>query len=123
MKEKRYTILEEEWASDKLGLGLDFPNVIHFINRRQLHLHTHGLKITKWRHIFFIKLPYLIDGNMKLTESRAILRHLARENSEALCPSTSEANRTVDMLENVIFDVWFALIRYCNYKAVNLSFF
>ncbi|KAF8777976.1 Glutathione S-transferase like protein [Argiope bruennichi] len=49
-EEKRYGIGTGEWWNEKFNLGLDFPN-----------------------------LPYLIDGDIKLTQSIAILRYLGHK--------------------------------------------
>ncbi|GIZ04209.1 glutathione S-transferase [Caerostris extrusa] len=46
--DKRYVFGQDEWWKNKFNLGLDFPN-----------------------------LPYYIDGDVKLTQSVAILRYLA----------------------------------------------
>jgi len=89
LTEKIYTVeTAEEWKEkDKLSLGLDFPN-----------------------------LPYLITGDMKLTESRAILKYLAREHGQAqgVHPTKNEDIRACDMVENVLWDIWFSLLRYLN---------
>eukprot|EP00921_Rhytidocystis_pertsovi_P017290 GHVQ01027167.1.p1 GENE.GHVQ01027167.1~~GHVQ01027167.1.p1 ORF type:complete len:133 (+),score=7.45 GHVQ01027167.1:201-599(+) len=68
-KETRYELLEStknpgtwdrsQWTSVKYNLELDFPN-----------------------------LPWLIDGDLKLTESTAILRHIARKFKPELLGST-----------------------------------
>ncbi|KAM9691381.1 uncharacterized protein ACBT57_026405 isoform 2-T2 [Dama dama] len=65
-EEKKYTMGDapdydkSQWLNEKSKLGLDFPN-----------------------------LPYLIDGTHKLTQSNAILRHIARKHNmwpeEDLC--------------------------------------
>eukprot|EP00922_Rhytidocystis_sp_ex-Travisia-forbesii_P027912 GHVS01040965.1.p2 GENE.GHVS01040965.1~~GHVS01040965.1.p2 ORF type:complete len:146 (+),score=11.45 GHVS01040965.1:267-704(+) len=57
-KETRYEVRQtatgewdrSEWTDVKFHLGLDFPN-----------------------------LPWMIDGNLRLTESTAIIRHIARK--------------------------------------------
>ncbi|XP_067951417.1 glutathione S-transferase Mu 7-like [Watersipora subatra] len=60
----------EEWLKDKFNLGLDFPN-----------------------------LPYLIDGDLKMTETSAIYAYLGRK--YALCGSTDEARVRNDMVYSV----------------------
>ena len=63
----------QEWFSAIPKLGLDFPN-----------------------------LPYLIDGDFKLTQSNAILRYIARKHG--LCGRTERQMAIVDMLENEAMD-------------------
>ncbi|CAI8051548.1 Glutathione S-transferase Y1 [Geodia barretti] len=61
----------ESWFSVKFTLGLDFPN-----------------------------LPYLFDGDLKFTESRAIMHYIARKNN--LCGSTEPEKVAVEMVEGVV---------------------
>lgn len=49
------------WRNEKFNLGLEFPNV------KQLFCYDSLL----------IQLPYYIDGDVKLTQSMAILRYIA----------------------------------------------
>ncbi|WP_395239489.1 glutathione S-transferase Mu, partial [Salmonella sp. s54412] len=63
----------DEWFKEKFNLGLDFPN-----------------------------LPYYIDGDVKITQSSAIIRYLARKNG--LCGTTEEEKIIVDMMEHCIID-------------------
>ncbi|XP_068714908.1 glutathione S-transferase Mu 1-like [Montipora foliosa] len=78
-KDERYKLGDapdynaDSWLSDKYTLGLDFPN-----------------------------LPYYIDGDIKLTQSLAITRHLARLHD--LCGSTEEEKMRVDLAESQIVD-------------------
>ncbi|CAN7985222.1 unnamed protein product [Ixodes hexagonus] len=69
-----------EWLADKFNLGLKFPN-----------------------------LPYYIDGDVKLTQSLAILRYLARKYD--LGPRNEEETRELDMLEQQARDVSTNLVR------------
>ena len=62
-----------EWNNAKFTLGLDFPN-----------------------------LPYLIDGDVKMSESNAIMRYLARKYN--LEGETEEEKRRIDILESVLND-------------------
>lgn len=79
-KDERYEIGDapdykaDSWASVKYTLGLDFPN-----------------------------LPYYIDGDIKITQSNAIMRHIARKHD--LCGSTEDQNIRVDIAENQLMDV------------------
>ncbi|XP_063597131.1 glutathione S-transferase Mu 1-like [Penaeus indicus] len=72
---------KSEWLSVKFKLGLAFPN-----------------------------LPYYIDGDVKISQSKAIMRYLARKHD--LCGTTPEEVIRTDMLEyqladmqNAFFDV------------------
>nr|XP_060629234.1 glutathione S-transferase Mu 4-like isoform X1 [Anolis sagrei ordinatus] len=78
-EDKRYHLGEapdfdrSEWTSVKEKLGFDFPN-----------------------------LPYLIDGDRKLTQSNAILRYLARKHK--MCGETEEEIIRMDILEYQVVD-------------------
>ncbi|XP_012887313.1 PREDICTED: glutathione S-transferase Mu 1-like isoform X1 [Dipodomys ordii] len=74
---------KSQWLSEKFKLGLDFPN-----------------------------LPYLIDGAHKITQSKAILRYIARKHN--LCGETEEEKIRVDILENQTWDfrVQFGMLCY-----------
>uniref|UniRef100_A0A6I8MYR8 Glutathione S-transferase n=1 Tax=Ornithorhynchus anatinus TaxID=9258 RepID=A0A6I8MYR8_ORNAN len=60
---------------------------------------------------FSSQLPYLIDGNTKLTQSNAILRYIARKHN--LCGETEEERVRVDMLESQAMDFRMQLVRVC----------
>ena len=64
-----------EWDRVKYTSGFDFPN-----------------------------LPYLIDGDLKMTESWAIMRYLAHKNNNQLYPDTPEQEIRCDMAAGVIQD-------------------
>lgn len=66
------------WFNVKESIGLDFPN-----------------------------LPYMIDGNVKLSQSRSILRHVARKRADMsyLFGRTSEDMDQVDQLLDQFYDV------------------
>lgn len=46
-----------------------------------------------------------MDGDAKLTQSSAIIRHIARQNDSSLIPNGPE----IEMIQNFIMDVWFEL--------------
>nr|XP_053651519.1 glutathione S-transferase Mu 4-like isoform X2 [Cherax quadricarinatus] len=69
-----------EWLNEKFKLGLDLPN-----------------------------LPYYIDGDIKITQSHAILRHLGRQNN--MCGKTEKDKIKVDMLEHQAMDIRMGYIR------------
>jgi len=62
-----------QWLNEKFTLGLDFPN-----------------------------LPYFIDGDIKITQSLAIIRHVARKHN--LVGETEMERARVDMLEQQLND-------------------
>ncbi|XP_028652916.1 glutathione S-transferase Mu 1-like [Erpetoichthys calabaricus] len=70
------------WFNEKDKLGLDFPN-----------------------------LPYLIDGDVKITQSNAILRYIARKHS--MCGETEEESIRVDQLENQLMDFRNGFVMLC----------
>lgn len=78
--DKRYSYGSEtepnrdEWLAVKHKLDFDFPN-----------------------------LPYLIDGDIRMTQSQAILRYLGRKHS--LVPEDEGTLRRVDMLQHEAFDI------------------
>uniref|UniRef100_A0A023FVI8 glutathione transferase n=1 Tax=Amblyomma parvum TaxID=251391 RepID=A0A023FVI8_AMBPA len=68
-----------EWAKDKFSLGLQFPN-----------------------------LPYYTDGEVKLTQSIAILRHLGRKYD--LASKTAQEATQLDLLEQQANDLVWGLV-------------
>ncbi|XP_059806112.1 glutathione S-transferase Mu 1-like [Hypanus sabinus] len=70
------------WLNVKPKLGLDFPN-----------------------------LPYLIDGETKITQSNAILRYIARKHN--LVGETEAEVIRVDLMENQAMDFRMSLVRLC----------
>ncbi|CAK8679044.1 unnamed protein product [Clavelina lepadiformis] len=70
-----------DWLVVKFKLGLDFPN-----------------------------LPYLIDGDVKMTQQWAIMKYLARKYGN-LIPKTEEETRRCDMTQEDIRDLGSAFIR------------
>ncbi|UYV82341.1 GSTM2, partial [Cordylochernes scorpioides] len=65
---------KSEWLKEKFSLGLEFPN-----------------------------LPYYIDGDVKITQSKAILRYLARKHG--LAGKNETENWKLDMLEQQMTDL------------------
>ncbi|XP_075189837.1 glutathione S-transferase Mu 2-like [Anomaloglossus baeobatrachus] len=64
---------KSQWLNEKEKLGLDFPN-----------------------------LPYLIDGDVKLTQSNTILRYIARKHG--VCADTESEQNIESMIENEAMD-------------------
>ncbi|XP_011839038.1 PREDICTED: glutathione S-transferase Mu 1-like [Mandrillus leucophaeus] len=87
-KEKKYMTGDSpnydrsQYLHEKFQLGLDFPN-----------------------------LPYLFDGAHKITQSNAILCHIARKHN--LCGETEEEKIRVDILENQSMDNLMQLAMIC----------
>lgn len=70
----------KEWLDEKYKLDLDFPNV-----------------------------PYLIDGDVRITQSMAILRYLGRKHG--LAPKDEDTRQRVEVLELTAFDVLMSTLR------------
>ncbi|XP_044143261.1 glutathione S-transferase Mu 4-like [Bufo gargarizans] len=64
---------KSQWLDEKEKLGLDFPN-----------------------------LPYLLDGDVKLTQSNTILRYIAGKHG--LCGNTEKEKIIVSLIENEVVD-------------------
>ena len=58
----------------------------------------------------YLQLPYWIDGDIRMSESRAIIKHLARENDPSLLPQTNEELRRAEMMDGVVTDIWDLLV-------------
>lgn len=72
------------WLDKKFTLQLDFPN-----------------------------LPYLIDGNLRFTESQGIMRYICNKWNPDLLGKTNADKAHVDMLTGVIKDIYFPAIMHC----------
>jgi len=70
------------WYDNKFSLGFDFPN-----------------------------LPYYIDGDIKITQSNAILRHIARKHD--LVGKTEKEKAMVDMMADQSMDFRNGWVRLC----------
>ncbi|XP_066940433.1 glutathione S-transferase Mu 4-like [Macrobrachium rosenbergii] len=70
------------WFDIKYSLGLDFPN-----------------------------LPYYVDGDVKVTQSNAIMRYIARKHD--LCGKTESEKIRVDIMENQSMDFRNGFVRLC----------
>jgi len=71
----------DEWLSVKFTLGLEFPN-----------------------------LPYFIDGDVKLTEAKGILKYVARKYGPELVPTDALTLARADMVEGVTQDILVNLV-------------
>ncbi|KAG8189862.1 hypothetical protein JTE90_023369 [Oedothorax gibbosus] len=82
--DKRYSFTSGEWPKDKINLDLDFPS-----------------------------LPYLLDGDVKITQSTTILRYLAQK--YGVDGKTQAEKLKVSMVEQQVVDLrWFLLINQAN---------
>lgn len=73
---------KQSWFAHKPALGLAFPN-----------------------------LPYLLDGEVAITQSHAILRHIGRKHG--LCGGDAATQATVDMVVDEMADLDSSLTRLC----------
>lgn len=84
--ERSYTFgdsfTRDDWLKEKFTLGLDFPNI-----------------------------PYLIDGELRMTQSLAILRYLARKHN--LMPRSDDAWLRVAVAEQQVNDMLWENVRLC----------
>nr|CAH0103004.1 unnamed protein product [Daphnia galeata] len=79
-----------EWLKDKFNLGLDFPNC-----------------------------PYYIDGDVKLSQTFAILKYLGRKHN--LAPKTEEEHIRVDLIEAEAEDMrtkWSTLCYHADFEKM-----
>jgi len=82
-EEVRYKT-QEQWDKDKHSLGMAFPN-----------------------------LPYLIDGDLKLTQSHSILRYLAEKKGGDLLGKNSLDNAQISMLLDTAMDLRNTITKVC----------
>ncbi|CAG7709987.1 unnamed protein product [Allacma fusca] len=73
---------DDLWLAEKFEMGLDFPNV-----------------------------PYYIEGDVKLSESRAILKYLARAKDPKLIPGTALGQAKAEILEGVLVELHIKLVQ------------
>ena len=70
-----------------------------------------------------LQLPYYIDGNVKLTQSLAIIRHLARKHN--LVGNNEEEQNRVSLVEQQLKDNHMAFTRICydpNFETLKVDF-
>ncbi|MGH0156144.1 UNVERIFIED_CONTAM: hypothetical protein FKN15_031192 [Acipenser sinensis] len=66
---------------------------------------------TLWSFPLGSQLPYLIDGDHKISQSNAIMRYIARKHS--MCGETEEEMIRVDVLENQVMDFRNSFVMLC----------
>lgn len=96
-EDKRFKMEERDaWMAEKYSLGLDFPNV-------------YDMKCHSWRMYLLyadfcaMQLPYYMDGDVKLSQTFAILKYLGRKHG--LAPKNEEEQRRVDLIEAEAMDM------------------
>ncbi|KAA0198311.1 Tyr p 8 allergen [Fasciolopsis buskii] len=85
---------QEKWLGEKFNLGLDLPN-----------------------------LPYYIDGNVKLTQSVAIMRYISEKHGTL--GSTPEERAKLSMIEGAAMDLRMAFGRTCyspNFEELKVEY-
>jgi len=85
--EKIYNVtVESEWFDEKFKLGLDFPNI-----------------------------PYYVDGDFKLTESKVIAKYLVchKDPEARLYPKSLDKQLKAEIIENVTFNILYGLLLTC----------
>ena len=86
-EDKRY-LSPEQWVEEKSELGLDFPN-----------------------------LPYLIDGQVKISESMAVLRYAAEKWRPDLLGATPADMAFIGQLSYQVGDIWGKVVGLASDKA------
>jgi len=69
--------LKLEWFQQKWNMGLDHPN-----------------------------LPYLIEGEVKISQTTAVLKYIARKGDRALTPKRDTEIINCEMAEGAVMDIW-----------------
>jgi len=91
--ERRYVAKgkdREDWNKEKYTLGLPFPN-----------------------------LPYLCDGDIKVTQSHAIVQYIVRSYGPYLSGSNTSHQGEVDMIIGVLYDIRDQFVRLCYSEKYN----
>jgi len=81
--ENKYKINIEDWLKEKNNIGIDLHN-----------------------------LPYIVDENVKLSQSFAIMKYLSRKYKQ-LQPKTEQQIQQVDIAEGLLVDLRFAFSLLC----------
>lgn len=72
---------------------------------------SHWLDVKFTKGLDFPNLPYFIDGNVKLTQTHAIMRYIARKHN--LCGQTEEERHRCDMMTEQCMDFRNGWVRLC----------
>lgn len=65
--------------------------------------------------LFIIQLPYYIDGDLKLSESKVIVKYIAlhKDPQSRLYPKSLDLQLKADIIENVGFNILYGLLFTC----------
>ncbi len=116
-EDKRYNLKRNgeewdrsEWLKEKFSQGLDFPNVSH---TNSYHTDT----AVQQQHFIYKQVPYLIDGDVKLSQTFAILKYLGRKHN--LVPKNEEEHRRIDLIEAEAMDMRTKWVAHCYSSSVD----
>lgn len=87
---------ELEWFQQKWNMGMDHPNI-----------------------------PYIIDGEVKVSQTMAIMKYIARKAGRELIPKTQTEIMNCDMAEGAVLDLWHPFIMMCykpDYKDMRVKY-
>ena len=73
---------------------------------KQASVFSYQVSLNIYVHLF--QLPYYIDGDIRLSESDSILRHIARKNN--LCGETEQERCRVDVALGALKDILVGLV-------------
>ena len=109
-----HSMLIRKWIKFQLGQGVRI--LLHYTNTKYEDTVYSIKNVNEWQaakannawDLDFPNLPYYIDGNVKLTQSNAILRHLGRQHG--LYGSNDNQSSEIDMLLDTIKDIKMGII-------------
>ena len=93
-------------------LGIDFEDVHYVQGGPPDYDRSSWLSVKETLGMQFPNLPYLIDGDLKLSQSAAIMKYLSRKAGKLL-PTTEQEQLNMDMMEGVVGDFQVGFVRLC----------
>ena len=114
-EDKRYNFIgsdydRSEWFNEKFTHSLDFPNVITTKALNHINVFDSFKNLINVIH-FCTQLPYLFDGDVKLSQTFAILKYLGRKHD--LIAKNSAEQLRIELIEAEAMDMrtkWAMLI-------------
>ena len=85
-------------------LGLDYENFLYKVGGPPDYSLREWLDVKFKLDLDFPNLPYLIDGDLRMTESWAIMRYLAHKNNNQLFPDPGKQEVLCEMSAGVVND-------------------